>query len=60
MATISWEQIRSDYNSFLEELSQSSLDRRERATLQRKANAFGQALSLYDELSVVSQELSDL
>ena len=60
MATIAWERIRSDYHSLLEELSQSTLDRTVRATLQRKAGLFGQVITIHDELERITQDLSDL
>lgn len=57
---ISWDSLRTTYNTLSDKLTQGILDSRERASVQRKASQCGRLLSLHDEQESAIREKSEI
>lgn len=57
---IDFQALKAEYNRLIEQLSSPSLEVKERAVLQRKANHYATILSLHEQMEALEKEISDL
>ena len=58
--SLNWDQIEADYQEIIKRLADASLDKKERASLQKKASDYSNLLSCHKEIEEITQEVDDL